>query len=36
MPGQGRGSGWVCEKEEGGWNIRGFQGNLGKGITFEI
>jgi hypothetical protein len=36
MPGQGSGSGWAGEQEEGGWD-RGFsKGKSGKGIAFEM
>jgi hypothetical protein len=36
MPGQGSGSGWVCEQGKGGWD-RGFsEGKTGKEITFKM
>ena len=34
MPGPGRGSGWVGEQEERGWDKEFWEGKPGKEITF--
>jgi hypothetical protein len=36
MPGQSRGSGWVGEQGEGGWDLGFSEGKQGKGITLEM
>jgi hypothetical protein len=36
MPGQGSGSRWIDEQDEGGWDSGFSEGKPGKGITFEM